>query len=107
MKTFQDYLVDCGGHLDVRSYSGRFMYGKICVGIVGQRSKIMSVLSDMVLHMCEDMLEFGESPDTSNECYEVRDMIASLFNYSQDDMGLDIIIYWPEVEYIETSDNDC
>ena len=62
------------------SYSGRFMYGKICMGIVCDKSDY------------EDVLE--------------RAVKLGLKNHRTDNMGLRMIIYFPDVEGLGGREED-
>lgn len=82
--------------VDVRAnYSGRGMYGRKCVGITGGSSDLNSVLAEVAYNL---------APLTS-EGYDgnqrLREDLETLFNYSQDSMGLDRIFYWPALSLQE------
>jgi len=71
-------------------YSGRFMYGKTCIGIVGDARDMMTFTLDVIKVVDPD---FEENQDAW------RDM-------RQDNMGLDMIYYWPQIEVEEDEPAD-
>ena len=71
IKNIEKVALECGQQYKVREdYSGRGMFGKKCVGIVGPNLNLM----------IEKASEFGDH----------RGMRT-------DDMGKSYIVYWPEV----------
>ena len=70
--------------LNVRSYSGRGMYGKECVGITG--STLQHVLADLVL------AEFD---------FDKEDLAYLIRAARTDNMGMDTIVYWPNLQWPE------
>jgi hypothetical protein len=68
--------------IDTRwDYSGRFMYGKRCFGIVGG-SRDMSVFLLNVLP----------------KYYSTEDVPADWYENARDNMANDMIFYWPDIE---------
>ena len=76
----------------VRSYSGRGMYGRTCVGIDLDR---IDDLGDIIANL--------EPYDADGELYEPQDafeLVGKLIsNMKWDSMGLGIIVYWPDIDY--------
>jgi hypothetical protein len=64
-------------------YSGRFMYGSVCIGVVGDNN---------------DFLDFWADLDS-----QVRREIG---HPSTDSMGLSTIWYWPQVEGYQDPEAD-
>lgn len=76
----------------VRSYSGRAMYGKECLGI-----ECGSVSAFMV-----EILENADNMD------EVREIADALRNMRSDNMGLGMIVYFPGIPFVESEeDEEC
>jgi hypothetical protein len=73
----------------IRSYSGRFMYGKKCLAIDGDE------IDPFLLGVFVG--EYFKSEDY--DFYNDREMKTR-----QDSMGLGIVIYWPNVEYEEAEE---
>lgn len=69
------------------SYSGRGMYGRECVGIVGSFESCMAVIGEVIK-------ENKEEPGFD-------EMVDQLLDFSQDSMGMDVILYWPELAALE------
>jgi hypothetical protein len=91
------------GELIPRSYSGRGMYGKQCVGVTldgdGSSFQLGAAVSAAFFDLDED---------------EALDNIADLarLRVCEDSMGRGVIVYWPSVEWPadveeEDEDHDC
>lgn len=80
--TLQELIDEMGYH--TRSYSGRGMMGKECLGV--------SVYDDF-----EFGIELGTAITASDSLY----LIATIQEYKKDNMGRDTIIYWPNIPYKE------
>jgi hypothetical protein len=84
IETIQDLISDIDG-ADLRSYSGRGMYGKRCLGI--DMDSMADAFRFALMVQDEDL-----SVALSNPCF--------------DSMGLGIIVYFPNVEAPEGIDED-
>lgn len=93
-----DYLQEVSD-LSLRDdYSGRFMFGATCFGIV--TSSLATVAKEFDRALCDVMsMCASDEPEVdaiAEEAEELRDM--DIFqNYCQDSMGLDYIVYFPGV----------
>lgn len=74
-----------GAGYTARSYSGRGMYGRSCLGVVASN----------VLEMFADMLNEVDTSAEEDEISLVGDMMR---NAVTDSMGRDTIVYWPNIE---------
>ena len=70
--TLQERLDQAG--INVRSYSGRGMYGKECLGAV--------------VHSAEDVYAECERAEIKSAC--------------RDSMGLDVVVYWPSIPWVQS-----
>jgi hypothetical protein len=87
--------------LTPRSYSGRFMYGKKCLGFVTDESAVKAVGSILV-SLCQ-----GASAVRAKE--DVMDLAEILQGVREDSMGLGTIVYFPDVPWhdsYETGDEE-
>lgn len=80
-KCIKKFCEENDGYNYVNNYSGRFMFGEICVGIIVDRSK-----SPMKM-----LMELTHYFDDNN----VDDSELMLSNPAYDDMGLDTVCYFP------------
>jgi hypothetical protein len=80
-------LTDAG--FPPRSYSGREMYGKKCLGIVLESSSGLWPLA----------IELGKHEDDLPYTFTQREP-------KTDSLGLDVIAYWPGVEWIDLEEAD-
>ena len=86
MITFRQILSAAG--LEPRSYSGRGMYGKNCVGVTTDDNKNEGAIFASVL------IAIGELP--GNEKSEALDICAEAFaRMAIDSMGMGTILYFP------------
>lgn len=85
MNKIQEILENSG--FDVRSYSGRAMYGKSCLGVeVDNLGEFISILLESVQ---------GEE--------DTRDLQEAFLNLKQDQMGHGIVLYFPDVEFTDAA----
>ena len=100
------------GEVKFRSYSGRGMYGAQCVAITGDSSACMRVLTAVNCAILQEVFEtaIDADPDSSTsvtEAYDLNDQaheaMELLGSWSQDNMGLDVVLYWPSLPWIEAS----
>ena len=83
MRLFAAWLKNADSEAEfMYGYSGRFMYGMRCVGIVGGLSEIQTALMDFAL-----------SNPAMGEI--IREIVKT---QRVDNMGLDVIIYFPGVD---------
>lgn len=85
--TFQEFIYDLWGSFKVRSYSGRGMYGRLCVAIVSD-----TPLDDLqrIAFRLGELYGQGEYAP------------AMPSHVCMDGMGLSTVVYWPEEQWQET-----
>lgn len=96
------------GYVEYRSYSGRGMYGKSCVGITGSYRDCQRLLSDIAAEIIDDVyttaIDCGDDEKemihAGNVANQSKEDIENLMNYSTDNMGLDIVMYWPNIKFV-------
>lgn len=81
----------CDQEFEIRSYSGRAMYGKTCVAIVGDD-----------LNMFKFGLALGAQAD--EDTMPIDDLLYEAENMKQDSMGLGTVYYWPRVPFVGEED---
>lgn len=70
------------------TYSGRGMYGRCCIGIVGSLTACQAVIAQAIKDL-RDSDEFEEAVDI-------------LLNFNQDSMGRsDVVLYWQDLEPLD------
>ena len=67
-----------------RDYSGRFMFEKLCVGFTCNNPN--TALIDLVDYLCDN---------------DIDNSSALINRVCSDDLGLDKIIYFPDIQYPE------
>jgi len=77
--------------LHVRSYSGRFMFGKDCLGIEG--SSITEIYGAL----------FQAAADVSCDMQTIAEELQGAHS---DSMGRDVIVYFPQVAYESDEDEE-
>lgn len=99
-----------GDEVNVRSYSGRGMYGKTCLAITGSMSDCQRVIAEVLKEAAQESFDAainaGDDGDReANAAYELNDQLSALIenivNFSWDSMGLDVVVYWPRIEWVE------
>jgi len=87
-------------------YSGRGMYGAECIGIVGKGDALMKFVL-RILPQIDPNYDFESTLHTSDEVHVVaraeKPDISVAFSeewlrMNQDNMGMDLIYYWPEIQ---------
>lgn len=116
MQSIQQALKDaCEGSSRVsfrNDYSGRGMYGKQCVGITGSKEwcdqVVSTVLKGIMASVSSAAISYGESGGNSDRMRVLADREADLESAmeilpaaSRDNMGYDVILYWPSLEPIK------
>jgi hypothetical protein len=88
--------------LDVRSYSGRSMYGRECLAVEGE--SVEKVFANLIQAMADLSFE-------RKELQEIADLVR---NGRSDSMGRDVVVYWPSVPFCdgdldedEAPEEDC
>ncbi len=91
----QDAMYEAGIDVEDReevlrvSYSGRYMYGATCLGIVGGPDVLMHFVSDVIPRIDPGFDHDSDAfAHASPEWYELR----------WDNMGMDLIFYWPGIQ---------
>jgi hypothetical protein len=106
-KQLQAACDDMGGECELRdNYSGRAMYGKRCIGITGSMRDCQKVIASVLGTMSQDLFDTAINCDDSDReataAYDLNDKVQeaidSLMAFSWDSMGLDVIVYWPDIE---------
>lgn len=86
--------------LSVRTkYSGRYMYGRNCLGVVGQVGDLLRFVLEIVPALKSEYDgNYGDQPSVTyhDEWFDVR----------SDNMGMDTIFYWPEIEVVKDEPDD-
>jgi hypothetical protein len=103
MNRFQDMLVAL--EMNVRSYSGRGMYGANCLGIDVDRYSSIHRLAGIVMEYIAD--SFTDDGDNAADARELLLDAAEAFNNAKtDSMGLDSIIYFPNIPFEDDGSED-
>jgi hypothetical protein len=77
--------------IETRSYSGRNMYGKVCLGVTIDRSGLGSFIASVIENLDMD---------------HVEDISDAFRGMATDSMGMGQIVYFPSVPY-EEGDEDA
>lgn len=92
------------GYVDIRTdYSGRGMFGDPCLGVVvpsDQSKEKLSLILAMVLKMEDE--DDGGITFAAHELLEILDGLPGM---RSDNMGLDVIYYWPSIKVEEGDEN--
>lgn len=73
------------GHFEVRSYSGRWMNGKECLGVIcNHLGQLFSEVISETMHL---------------DKFQVSDLAVDVQDFKTDSMGKDMIVYFPHVPF--------
>src|ERR1019366_838709 len=92
MKTVFQGLIEEAGY-ETRSYSGRGMYGKTCLGVDLEGGNLGRLLGDLV--------EMTATSDAPGDAVEI--VAEGLRSMQTDSMGRGMIVYFEEVAYTDES----
>ena len=85
------------------SYSGRGMYGRECVGIVGMMDDCFAVIAHVQTALTQELFDtaIDAADGEENAAYDLNDKVQemqrSLMRISYDSMGRDVIVYWTAI----------
>jgi Ran GTPase-activating protein (RanGAP) involved in mRNA processing and transport len=83
----------------VRSYSGRGMYGKSCLGV--------TIDQDLGPFLSDLMQEMGNlDPDNGEELDAYTDICDAFRSMRTDNMGMGTIVYFQRVEFVSEESDD-
>ena len=92
----------------IRSYSGRFMYGKNCFAIVCEQGGSPSDFWALAIDACVELAKFNDYE--SDELVTLRDLLADLstlmHGIREDSMGLGRVFYNPNIAWRDEYDPD-
>lgn len=105
----QDLLIEAADEVDinVRAYSGRAMNGRECLAITGPISACSSALAHVVTSLLDKVLTTaldGTLEESDSVSSNAQRIVQDMFEYKQDQMGLDVVFYWPDISYTKTAD---
>jgi len=84
---------------NVRSYSGRGMSGKECLGVTIRRGGMGCLVSTVI----EEIAERSSSSRGYDERFEISEAFR---NMSTDSMGTGEIVYFPGVPFVEDDEEE-
>ena len=97
MKSIQSIIkekaIELGGDY-CPDYSGRGMFNRSCIGVVGAFSECMDVIKSVLIDVHNEELDCGND-DTD---YDFESALDELLDYNQDSLGLSVILYWPSMQ---------
>lgn len=89
--------------IDMRSYSGRAMYGDRCIAIVGIHSECMTAIADTI--SAETQRLFNNMEEEAPDLVKHNFLVKNLLNFRQDSMGRDdVVVYWPDTRLTESQE---
>ena len=85
-------------------YSGRGMYGRNCVGIVGSETGCLKLIAEVLKGAREELksVQPGSAEWENDQLF--GEMVDTLMNFDRDSMGRSVILYWPQLESIDDFD---
>lgn len=103
VKQLREACEDSGEVSFRESYSGRAMYGRDCVGIVGSMEQCLRVIAQVTTNLTQEAFEAATDSDNNwNEACTLNDkaqeMQTNLLRFLYDSMGYNVIVYWPSIK---------
>jgi len=97
VEMIRDAAEDMGDEVRFRdSYSGRGMYGRECVGVVGSEDSCMALVGEVIKRMHYE----------ANPAVDFSQAVDLIMNISRDSMGRSMILYWPQLAPVEDREAD-
>lgn len=96
----QEILENAG--YEVRSYSGRGMYGVECLDATISPSNVGQLIADVI----DAVIELTESIPDSDGPTNVDDVSKAFKSFRQDSMGYDVIVYWEKVKFFDEDESE-
>ena len=94
-------ILETVGDYHVRSYSGRAMYGRECLGVEVD-GDLGPMIADVIKNL-GDMTQY----DTFSENGDAIDKVAAAFaSMRTDNLGRGTIVYFTEVEYVKEEEKE-
>lgn len=109
-KLLRDNLYD---EARVNSYSGRAMYGRRCLALSGDHSEVTRTIAQALSGLHDDIVnsevhnnEWKSEPDRLQDIPNFDRICSTLLDYRQDQLGIGIVVYWPNIEYTNPNDGE-
>lgn len=99
VKALRTVISDCELRAEVQSYSGRFMYGKNCLGLsVNQQTSEMEIFGNLLREIA------GGNPEEIPE--QLENLADIMGDTRSDSLGLGSILYFPRITWDAKWDNE-
>lgn len=101
MKTHLQLMFEALGY-ETRSYSGRGMFGKSCLGVDLDEGVTLCEVFGRIISLITEPYQFGDefTPDDIELCGKL------IIGGRTDNMGLGTILYFPEVSYFDEDEDE-
>jgi hypothetical protein len=83
-----------------QSYSGRAMFGRRCLGVTMSALTLGKLISEL-MEQC-----LMSDPDGGDEYDDMHKAAQAVKGIRWDNMGMDMIYYWPDVPFTDDEDED-
>ena len=84
---------------ETRSYSGRGMYGRSCLGVdLDRGDSTLSCIAHLLDHIAEEGHENWQD--------ELEEFATAIRDSRSDSMGLGTILYFPDIPYIRSKEQE-
>jgi hypothetical protein len=110
--SIQDLLIEVADDVRVRRYSGRYMYGRDCLAITGPFKSCMQTISEAIQREIEEVYSESADAESDSDYKRALDVVGrakattdTLLGFEQDNLGLDVVLYWPRIKWQESEDD--
>lgn len=90
----------------VRSYSGRAMYGKECLGVDIDCGGLGSLMSGIVESIAQLVNEHADDDNVDAVMDEISEIARGMKSLRSDQMGLGTIFYFTDVPFVDDEDEE-
>lgn len=80
---------------DVRSYSGRAMYGRECLAVTCNAQEFGHLIANLLRNV--SMFDDGQ---------DIEEVATAMQDMRWDNMGMDMVYYWPGIPYVCESEDE-
>lgn len=97
-------------------YSGRGMFGRNCIGIVGTHQQCMEVIGQVIKNLSMSLsaaaIRAGEAqkPEVTDKLADVENdfdqSVSCLLGFQSDSMGHSVILYWQGIDPLPEVDEE-
>lgn len=95
------------GTVGVQWYSGRGMMGKECLGITGTWQDVQGAMAEVLLNEHDRLMSEASDSEDPVDSGDYHDTVEALMDFSFDNMGLDVVVYFKNLQRPEEDEDEA